>query len=450
MAVIAHKCPDLQVYLFDLSKERIDAWNSDQLPIYEPGLDALVKTCRGRNLFFTTDEAVIDTCGMIFLAVNTPTKTFGVGKGSAADLTFLEKAVRMIARNSTSSKIIVEKSTVPVRTADSLRAVLLANAHADVNFTILSNPEFLAEGSAVMDLLDPDRVLVGGGTESALESSALDALVSVYARWVPRDRILTTNLWSSELSKLIANAFLAQRISSINAVSALCEKSGADVRQVATTIGRDSRIGAKFLNASIGFGGSCFQKDILNLIYICEYYKLPEVAEYWRGVIRMNNFQKNRFTESIIDGLFSTVRGKKICVLGFAYKKNTGDTRQTPASDVCEGLMNEGAILSVYDPKVSYEAALRELAAHGTTKRCDVDKLFSFASSVEEGCTGAHAVVILTEWEEFREVDYANIFSIMEKPAFVFDGRNILDLNMLASIGFQASGVGVPLPPRRA
>eukprot|EP00877_Chromochloris_zofingiensis_P011538 jgi/Chrzof1/6638/Cz19g03190.t1 len=364
MSVIALNCPDIEVVVLDINEERIKAWNSDQLPIYEPGLDEVVKKCRGRNLFFSTDTTKhLGEADIIFVSVNTPTKTSGIGAGRAADLTYWEGAARMIAAVSKSSKIVVEKSTVPVKTAEAIAKVLKRNCtDSEVNFEILSNPEFLAEGTAIQDLQQPDRVLIGGQqTESGIK--AIQTLASVYAHWIPQDRIITANLWSAELAKLTANAMLAQRISSVNAISALCEATGADVQQVAYAIGMDSRIGPKFLNASVGFGGSCFQKDILNLCYVCESVGLKEVADYWYQVVSMNDYQKKRFVERVISAMFNTVARKRISIFGFAFKKDTGDTRETPAIDVCRGLIEDCAQVVVYDPKVQALQVYRDLSA---------------------------------------------------------------------------------------
>jgi UDPglucose 6-dehydrogenase len=437
MAMIAHKCPDAKVTVVDLNAERIAAWNSNRLPIFEPGLDEIVHGCRGRNLEFSTDvDGAMRAADIIFIAVNTPTKNSGVGAGRAADLRYVESCARRIAEVVDGEKIVVEKSTVPVRTAESVREILEANIGSG-RAQVLSNPEFLAEGTAIRDLEQPDRVLIGGERTPAGEV-ALETLVSVYARWVPRERIITTNLWSSELSKLTANAFLAQRISSINAISALCEVTGADVGEIAQAIGMDSRIGPKFLQSSVGFGGSCFQKDILNLVYLCENFGLLEVAAYWEQVVTINAYQKRRFSQRIIGSLFNSVSGKRIAVLGFAFKKDTDDTRESPAIYVCRDLLNEHAHLAIYDPRVSEEQIRTELQAayaesEGGIEICD-DPYLAVA--------GAHAVVVMTEWEEFRQLDFERIHAGMLKPAFLFDGRNILDLERLRQIGFRASGIG--------
>ena len=442
MAMIAHKCPHISVTVVDVSQPRIDAWNSSELPIYEPGLDGIVFECRGKNLFFSTDvEDTIRDCEMIFVSVNTPTKKTGLGKGKAADLTYWELAARTIAKCSESNKIIVEKSTVPVRTAEAIEKVLKRNClHNRVRFDILSNPEFLAEGTAMVDLDAPDRVLIGGKIENSEGKDAVDALVSVYANWVPKKNIITSNLWSAELSKLAANAFLAQRISSINAMSALCEATGADVQQVSHAIGTDTRIGARFLNASVGFGGSCFQKDILNLAYICECHGLPEVASYWHSVVGMNDYQKSRFVRRVISAMFNNVSGKKISMLGFAFKKDTGDTRESPAIDVGHGLIEDGAELNIYDPKVSEKQINMDMGDN-------MMKSITCCKSHIESLTNAHAVCIMTEWDEFKAYDWEHIYSVMQKPAFVFDGRLILNHQNLKDIGFIVYALGKPIDP---
>jgi UDPglucose 6-dehydrogenase len=437
MATIAQRCPGTVGTVVDMNAARIAAWNSDCLPVYEPGLDEIIREVRGRNLTFSTDVAGgIQRADMIFVCVNTPTKSYGLGAGRAADLSYVESVARTIAEHANGPKIIVEKSTIPVKTAESILAILAANARG-LRFQVLSNPEFLAEGTAMTDLQNPDRVLIGG-ERSPDGDAAVKALADLYASWIPRDRIITTNLWSSELSKLVSNAFLAQRISSINSISAVCEATGADVDEVARVIGRDSRIGPKFLHASVGFGGSCFQKDILNLVYLCGHYGLPEVAAYWESVIHMNDFQKQRFTARIVRTLFNTVAEKKIAVLGFAFKKNTNDTRESAAIAVCRDLLAEHARLSVYDPKVTPADIRRELPGSDGAG----DGRVSIAADVYAACDKAHAVVVLTEWDEFKDLDFARICTSMQKPASLFDGRNILDLAQLRKIGFQAFGIG--------
>jgi len=435
MAMIAAKCPDIKVTVTDPNEARIAAWNTDHLPVYEPGLDKVVASARGKNLFFSTDvKGAIKAADIIFVCVGTPTKTQGVGAGRAADLKYIEAAARMIAEVAEGPKIIVEKSTIPVRTASSMLTILRSNSKSGT-FQVLSNPEFLAEGTAVADLENPDRVLIGG--EQTPEGlAAVEKVVSIYARWIPREKILTTNLWSSELSKLVANAFLAQRISSINAISGLCEATGADVDEVARAIGSDSRIGSKFLKASVGFGGSCFQKDILDLVYLCEHFGLPEAAAYWEAVVKMNDWQKSRFSARIVNDLFSTVTGKHIAILGFAFKKDTNDTRETAATAVCQNLLREGAKVVVYDPRVP-EAQIRADVL-GSEKNPNL----VVVKSALEACQGAHGVAVLTEWDEFKALDFKKIYEGMYKPAFLFDGRNILPHAKLKEIGFKVFAIG--------
>lgn len=444
MSIIAQKCPEIKVTVVDLNEKRIAAWNDpnvDNIPIYEPGLSAVVAEARGRNLFFSTEvDQAIDEADMIFISVNTPTKTYGVGKGMAADLKYIELCARQIARVAKTDKIVVEKSTLPVRTASAIRDIL-DNTGNGVNFQILSNPEFLAEGTAVEDLLAPDRVLIGG--DATVEGqNAIAELVAIYANWVPKDKILTTNVWSSELSKLTANAFLAQRVSSINALSELCEKTGADVNEVAKAIGLDSRIGPKFLKASVGFGGSCFQKDILNLVYIAKTYGLHEVADYWEQVIIMNDHQKRRFAKNIIKTLYNTVSGKKIAFLGWAFKKDTNDTRESAAIYVANDLLTEQAEISVYDPKVETTQIQLDLNYLATRSEAANVEGVRAASDAYEACEGAHAIAILTEWDEFKSYDWQRIYAGMLKPAFIFDGRNVLDKAALEKIGFSYQGIG--------
>lgn len=430
------------VTVVDINEDRIAAWNSDELPIYEPGLDPIVKECRGKSLFFSTDVAkAVKEADFVFVSVNTPTKEYGLGKGSAADVKYIELCARTIAAVSEHNKIIIEKSTVPSGTAATLKAILTANSQAGIDFQILSNPEFLAEGTAVKDLLAPDRVLIGGD-ETPGGQTAIDALASVYELWVPSEKIVTTNTWSSELSKLAANAFLAQRVSSINAMAAICEATGANVQELGKAIGMDSRIGPKFLQASVGFGGSCFQKDILNLVYLAESLNLKEVAAYWRGVITINNYSERRFSSRIIKNLFNTVAGKKIAIMGFAFKSNTGDTRESPAIYVCQHLMDEGAQLSIYDPKVSHSQMVRDLKMVSRDDPDRVDKLVTTCDKPAEAMEGAHALVVLTEWAEFKDYDYASVYETMPKPAYVFDGRSILDHAKLSSIGFKVEAIG--------
>jgi len=440
MSVIAQKNPGITVTVVDVNQARIEAWNAadlDKLPIYEPGLAAVVAEARGRNLFFDTDvDKAIREADMIFISVNTPTKTYGKGRGRAADLKFIELCARQIAAVAEDDKIVVEKSTIPVRTGQTLKSIL-DNTGTGVNFHILSNPEFLAEGTAVADLHRPDRILIGGENEEAMA-----ALVDVYAAWVPRERILTTNLWSSELSKLAANAFLAQRVSSINAISELCEATGARVDEVARVVGRDSRIGPKFLAASVGFGGSCFQKDILNLVYIARSYHLHAVADYWEQVIRMNDHQKSRFAGKIVRTMYNTVSGKQIAVLGWAFKKNTNDTRESAAIYVADHLLDEEASLLVYDPKVSAGQIYRDLDTLGTRSPEENRRLVTVVDDPYTAMADAHAVAVLTEWDAFKTYDWPKIKKSMKRPAFVFDGRKLLEKKKMIQLGFEYYTIG--------
>lgn len=444
MAIIARQCPEIKVTVVDMNAARISAWNDkdpNNMPVYEPGLSDIVTEARGRNLFFSTDvDKAIDEAQMIFISVNTPTKTYGSGKGMGADLKWIELCARQIARVSKSNKIIVEKSTLPVRTAEAIKDILQYSGN-NVEFQVLSNPEFLAEGTAVEDLLNPDRVLIGGDS-SPEGKRAIEALVEIYNKWVPITRILTTNVWSSELSKLVANAFLAQRISSINAISELCEKTEADVNEVARAIGMDSRIGPKFLKASVGFGGSCFQKDILNLVYISRSLGLTEVADYWEQVIIMNDHQKKRFALNIVRKLYNTVSGKKIAFLGWAFKKNTNDTRESAAIYVADYLLNEQAEISVYDPKVTERQVHTDLDYLQSRTAEENRASVAIGNNPYEVCKGAHAIAILTEWDEFNDYDWESIYNDMQKPAKIFDGRNLLDAEKLRSIGFIVQSIG--------
>lgn len=444
MAVIAKKCPEIKVTVVDINEARIAAWNDvdvDNIPVYEPGLGDVVAEARGRNLFFSTDvDQAIDEADMVFISVNTPTKTYGEGKGQAADLKWIELCARQIARVATTDKIVVEKSTLPVRTASTLKSIL-DHTGSGVNFQILSNPEFLAEGTAIEDLFAPDRVLIGGD-QTQEGKNAIQALVDIYAQWVPTDRILTTNVWSSELSKLTANAFLAQRVSSINALSELCEFTEADINEVSRAIGTDSRIGPKFLKASVGFGGSCFQKDILNLVYISRSYGLTEVADYWEQVIIMNDHQKRRFAKKIIKNLYNTVNGKKITFLGWAFKKDTNDTRESAAIYVADLLLYEQAQISVYDPKVKAEQVYADMDYLNTRSSEENRKHVEIVYDPYEAAKGAHAIAVMTEWDEFKTYDWQRIYDNMLKPAHVFDGRNLLDKQQLRDIGFQVHAIG--------
>jgi UDPglucose 6-dehydrogenase len=448
MAVFALKCPNVKITVVDSNHEKIAAWNTDDLPVYEPGLLEIVKEVRGKNLFFSTDvDKAIEEAEMIFISVNTPTKTYGVGKGMAADLKYVELCTRQIARVSKSNKIIVEKSTLPVRTAESIKAIIDGSS-SEFNFQVLSNPEFLAEGTAVNDLLYADRVLIGGEqTPDGL--AAIEALSEIYENWIPSERIIKTRLWSSELSKLTANAFLAQRVSSINSISALCERTGADVEEVAKAIGMDSRIGPKFLKASVGFGGSCFQKDILNLVYLCRHFNLPEVADYWEQVIIINDYQKNRFAQNIINTLFNTVSGKKIAMLGWAFKKDTNDSRESASIYVANNLLLDNAEIHVYDPKVSEARIIDDLVYlnsqledSNSLSEKEIKERVVVHKNPYSATQEAHATLVMTEWDEFKTYDWQKIFDQMLKPAFLFDGRLVLDGDKLKKIGFKFYQIG--------
>lgn len=434
MAVIAAQCPDLKVTVVDVNAERIRAWNGDRLPIFEPGLPEVVRQARGRNLFFSTDIATgIREADIIFVSVNTPTKTFGHGAGMASDLQYWERTAHEIVAHAEGPKVIVEKSTLPVRTAEAMERILQENRKG-LRFEVVSNPEFLAEGTAVRDLLEPDRVLIGS-RQSTEGLRAAQEIVDIFARWVPREKIITTNLWSAELSKLVANAFLAQRISSINSVSALCEKTGADVGEISYAVGSDRRIGPRFLSASVGFGGSCFKKDILNLVYIARSYGLSEVADYWQAVVAMNDYQQERFVQTIIREMFHTVVGKKIALLGFAFKADTGDTRESPGIRVAQRLLEERAALAICDPQ-ALDNARADLAG--------VAGDVTFEPDPYRAAADAQALAVVTEWREFRDLDFGRIFASMRKPAFVFDGRNLLDHRRLHGIGFNVYPLGKP------
>ena len=432
MSIFASVCPDITVTLVDINQDKIDEWNSDKIPIYEPGLYEIVKKQRGINLFFSTDiDTAIAEADIIFVSVNTPTKQKGIGKGKAADLKYIEAAARRITKVCKSNKIVVEKSTVPCKTAESMRRIL---STGDYQFDILSNPEFLSEGTAIKDLMNPDRVLIGG-LPCQSGYLAIRTLASIYAKWVPLNKIITTNLWSSELSKLAANALLAQRISSINALSAICERTGADISEVSYACGLDNRIGNKFLKASVGFGGSCFTKDILNLCYLCESLNLPEVAKYWEQVLLMNYHQTDRFVKDIVTTMFSTVTDKIVGIWGFAFKKNTGDTRDSPAIKVCKDLLIEGAYLRIYDPKVSALQIERDLGS-------DLFQNVVICQDALDAVKDAHAMILLTEWDEFTTIVFTQVRGLMANPPFIFDGRLILDHGHLQQLGFEVKCIG--------
>ena len=445
MAVIADRCPQVQVQVVDLNQARIDAWNDpdlNRLPVYEPGLDAVVGRARGRNLSFSTGvEAAIADADMVFISVNTPTKTKGLGAGQASDLRWVEACARTVAQAAKGHTIVVEKSTLPVRTAAAIKTILEAASEGEDQrtFSVLSNPEFLAEGTAIRDLESPDRVLIGGD-----DSGSIDALAEIYAHWVPQEQILRTNLWSSELSKLTANAFLAQRISSINSIAAFCEASGADVREVARAIGTDSRIGPKFLNAGPGFGGSCFQKDILNLVYLCRHFGLPEVADYWESVVALNTWQQHRIARLVVQKLFGTVTGKRLAILGFAFKADTNDTRESPAIRICRDLLEEGAQLAIHDPKVTAQQIARDLQQEASPQPDALSGTGSWAEagSVEDAVTGADAVLVLTEWQHYRDLNWQALAARMRKPAWLFDARAVTDPEQVRAAGLTLWRVG--------
>ncbi|WP_313411249.1 nucleotide sugar dehydrogenase [Sphingobacterium multivorum] len=440
MSVIAQKNPAIKVTVVDINEKRISAWNDSDLskiPVYEPGLDLVLAESRGRNLFFSTDvDAAIEEADMIFISVNTPTKNYGKGKGEAADLKYIELCARQIARVASSDKIVVEKSTLPVRTAQALKSIL-HNTGNGVSFQVLSNPEFLAEGTAIADLHHPDRVLIGGE-----DQEAIDALAHIYEAWVPKEQIITTNLWSSELSKLVANAFLAQRVSSINSISELCEVTGANIDEVAYAVGQDNRIGSKFLKASVGFGGSCFKKDILNLVYIARSYNLFKVADYWEQVVTINDHQRQRFAERIIKTMYNTVNGKKIVFLGWAFKKDTNDTREASAIYVADHLLEEQANIVVYDPKVKEDQIYNDIDGLNSRSPEQNRDLLKLSNDPYSAIQDAYAIAIMTEWDEFKVYDWELIKTQMKRPAFVFDGRRILDSEKMGKMGFEYYTIG--------
>jgi len=442
MAVFAKYCPNIQITVADINELRINAWNdknTSKLPIFEPGLEEIIIRRRNKNLFFTCNvENAISDADMIFISVNTPTKTKGIGAGKASDLKWVEASARQIAKYAKSNTIVVEKSTLPVRTAETIKNILLRSQENDFkiekkSFSVLSNPEFLSEGQAIKDLENPDRVLIGGDDEKAIR-----LLTNIYLNWIPAHKIIKTNLWSSELSKLTSNAFLAQRISSINSISAICEETGADINQVKNAVGMDNRIGQKFLKAGPGFGGSCFQKDILNLVYLCEYYKLDDVANYWQGVVDINNWQKSRISKLILNYLFGNVSGKKITILGFAFKANTNDTRQSPSIQICKDLLLEGAEISIYDPKVEKDKIEDDLKFVSY----QVETKWSRKDSIEEASKDSDAIVVLTEWEEFYNINWDFIYTIMRKPAWVFDTRSCINYQKANKAGFNVWTLG--------
>ena len=442
MAVIAKNCPEVQVTVVDINPERIANWNDENLlnlPIYEPGLDKIIAQCRGKNLHFSTDiPNFIKSADLVFISVNTPTKTSGIGAGQAIDLKYVEESSRIIAKYANGHTIVVEKSTLPVKTAQTIKEILdasiMSNEEEDKSFSVLSNPEFLAEGTAINDLENPDRILIGGE-----DKKAINALVEIYSNWVDKDKVFTTDLWSSELSKLIANAFLAQRISSINTISALCESTGAKINDVAIAVGMDKRIGSSFLNSGPGFGGSCFKKDISNLVYISNHYGLFEVASYWQKVLDINSWQQKRFVELVVKKMFGTISSKKIAILGFAFKANTNDTRESPAIYICKKLLEEGALLNIYDPKVSSAQISKDLN-FSNNQRLNQNWLFS--NSLDDAFRNVDAALFLTEWNEFQSLQWCNLSKLMRKPSWVFDTRSIVNIKEAQKYGMKVWQVG--------
>ena len=445
MSVIANQCPHLEINVVDININRIQSWNDEdlsKLPVYEPGLDNIIKKCRGKNLHFSNDiEINIAKADIVFISVNTPTKEKGIGAGKASDLRWIEESTRQIAKYATKHTIVVEKSTLPVKTAKTIEEILNKSniSENEKTFSVLSNPEFLAEGTAINDLLFPDRVLIGGNDKDAIE-----ALVNIYMHWVDKSKILTTNIWSSELSKLISNAFLAQRISSINSVSALCEKTGADVNEVSIAVGMDKRIGKFFLNAGPGFGGSCFKKDILNLVYMSDFYGLSEVSEYWQKVLEINIWQQKRIYRLIVEKLFNTVSGKKICILGFAFKANTNDSRESPAIQICKDLLDDGCNISIYDPKVLKETIQKDLDISKINYGDSSNHLghHEYYNNLYEAARGSDAMVILTEWSEFKSLDFKKLSEIMRPPAWIFDTRSIIKIDSAKEFGINVWSIG--------
>ena len=454
MAVIADKCQDIEVNIVDINKDKIKQWNNknlELLPIYEPGLADIVGRCRGINLHFSNlIEENIREADIIFISVNTPTKKKGIGKGKASDLRWVEECARQVARFSSGYTIVVEKSTLPVRTAEVIKSILEADVihskeeNSKKTFDVLSNPEFLSEGSAIKDLEDPDRVLIGGENHYAI-----NCLRDIYKRWVPESKILITNVWSSELAKLTANAFLAQRISSINSISALCENTGADVREVARAIGSDRRIGSEFLDSGPGFGGSCFKKDILNLVYLAEYFGLPEVADFWEGVVRLNNWHQHRISKLIAKKLFGTLSGKKIAILGFAFKANTNDTRESAAITICKDLLEEGANLIIHDPKVEkrqieIDLGLEEMNKYPESEisSYEIEGSWQGINNLNEAFDDSHAVLITTEWEDYKNIDWHYVAKQMRRPAWIFDARSIINPKNITNSGLKLWRIG--------
>ena len=448
MAVIANHCPNIQINVVDLNEQKINAWNNldlSNLPVYEPGLDAIILKCRNKNLHFSTEvNKCISNADVVFLSVNTPTKTKGHGAGKASDLKWIEASARQVATYSKGHTIVVEKSTIPVRTAETIKTILNA-AQLDIKqgdkqktFSVISNPEFLAEGTAIKNLENPDRVLIGGDNQDAIE-----ALANLYEIWVDSKKIIRTNLWSSELSKLTANAFLAQRISSINSIAALCESTGADIEEVSQAIGTDTRIGSKFLRSGPGFGGSCFQKDILNLVYLCGHYGLHQISDYWHQVVELNKWQQDRIAEKVVENLFGTVTDKRIAIFGFAFKADTNDTRESPAIRICNDLLEDGAQLAIYDPKVSPEQIKKDLKIEEKFSEKDLlNKHFECSQSCILAASGSDAILILTEWEEFKHINWNKLASVMRKPSWLFDTRRCANSNAAKASGMKVWTLG--------
>ena len=447
MAVIAAHCPDIKVNVVDINQKKIDAWNNDNLellPVYEPGLKEVISKHRNINLFFSTNiPDTISEADMIFISVNTPTKEKGLGAGYASDLKWVESSAREVAKYAKGHTIVVEKSTVPVRTSELIKEILKSDLRENNSsdnpktFSVLSSPEFLAEGTAIKDLENPDRVLIGGEDIEAIET-----LSEIYENWIPKCKILFTNVWSSELSKLTANAFLAQRVTSINSISALCEPTGAEISEVAKAIGYDTRIGNRFLSASPGFGGSCFQKDILNLVYLCRYYGLVEVADYWEQVIKLNNWQKKRISKVIVDKLFGTLSLKKILILGFAFKSNTNDTRESASIMISKELIENGAEVIIHDPQVNFDQVENELTKKGSFNLLTQEGSWSYSENLYQSAIGADAIVILTEWEIYNDLDWSKLYQGMRRPAWLFDTRSIIKKKEVEKIGFRFWGLG--------
>ena len=447
MAVLADNNPQLKVTVVDINKQKIDLWNSKDLknlPIYEPGLSQIISKNRDKNLFFSSNVSEsIASADMVFISVNTPTKKKGFGAGFASDLKWVESSARQVAKYSKGHTIVVEKSTLPVKTAQTIKIILQAyefkgDQKNRKSFSILSNPEFLAEGTAINDLQNPDRVLIGGNDDNAIK-----LLKEIYLNWVEEFKILTTDLWSSELSKLISNAFLAQRISSINSISAICEATQSNINNVAKAVGMDKRIGKYFLESGPGFGGSCFKKDISNLIYICNHYGLSEVANYWENVIIINQWQQKRISKIIVDNLFGNLSEKKIVILGFAFKSNTNDTRESPAISICKDLLEEGCFLSIYDPKVKEEQINSELKLNDEIGNIhDNKKYWEKAYNIYEASENSDAIVILTNWDEFSDLDLKKLYEVMSPPCWIFDTRNMINYSEAKKHGFNVWKLG--------